>query len=253
MTAPFVARTKSDRAKLAPAPDAPGPRSGLLDCGHAAKGYPKLSNPDRWWCCNGWQGVGGANGSKKLESEPRVVGAAQPPAETENGTGPPAAAEPSGSAPRARKKKWTHAAAVAAVQAFAREHGRTPSTADIKAGSVPTWDTAKKLFGGWPELCDAAGLARPKVGRRSKTEEIGLAEGERRRLSPRDVRADVDRESRVSDQALTSRRVGEPDVVAELFVAFGKLAHLLRLTALMYERHADVFKEVAADLEELAR
>lgn len=252
MTAPFVPRTKTDRAKLAPAPDAPGPRSGLLDCGHAAKGYPKLSNPDRWWCCNGWQGVGGGNGSKKLESEPRVVGAAQPPAETENGTGPLVAAEPSDSAPRERKQKWTHATAIAAVQAFAREHGRTPSTADIKAGSVPTWDTAKKLFGGWPELCDAAGLARPKLGRRSKTEEIGLAEGERDAVPPVAARADVDRESRLSP-AINARRVGEPDVVAELFVAFGKLAHLLRLAALMYERHADVFKEVAADLEELAR
>lgn len=56
---------------------------------------------------------------------------------------------------------WTSEAAIAAVKEFAQEHDRAPALEDARkaaSGDLPSKKSAVHLFGGWPELLNAAGL-----------------------------------------------------------------------------------------------
>lgn len=55
MTAPFVARTKTDRLKLQDNRPVPHTHPVTLACGCRTAVQPGLSNPDRWFCCREWQ------------------------------------------------------------------------------------------------------------------------------------------------------------------------------------------------------
>ena len=74
--------------------------------------------------------------------------------------------------------KWTEEKAIAAIQAWAREHGRPPSGNDAKGDrSLPSAPTCKRL-GGWATLIERAGFPRPTRGTRYK-DSSGLALAER--------------------------------------------------------------------------
>ena len=61
--------------------------------------------------------------------------------------------------------KWTRESAIAAVQAWAQEHGHPPPS-NHRDRSLPSGPTAQKRFGGWANLIEAAGLPRPTKGTR---------------------------------------------------------------------------------------
>jgi hypothetical protein len=61
---------------------------------------------------------------------------------------------------------WTREAAIAAVKAFAAEHGRPPRVADFKdagPGTLPSNGSACQLFGEWTTMVVAAGLEPAKT------------------------------------------------------------------------------------------
>lgn len=73
----------------------------------------------------------------------------------------PAALEAAGVLP-ARLRQWNEEQVIEAMQAFARKHGRPPTTADwqAKGDEHPGPDAARRLFGSWTEArlgsCDAS-------------------------------------------------------------------------------------------------
>lgn len=98
------------------------------------------------------------------EREPQAADPASAPA-----IEPPAPSR-SSSTIRGRVPAWTREAAIAAVQAFAAEHGHPPSHADLAGNPLlPSAPTAKRLFGGpFSDLIVAAGFRRPGRGTRYK-------------------------------------------------------------------------------------
>lgn len=75
--------------------------------------------------------------------------------------------EPQRLANSARAVTWTRESAIAAVQAHAAKHGRPPS---INApGECPRQPTAKKIFGSYAAMIEAAGFARPTRSTRYET------------------------------------------------------------------------------------
>lgn len=86
--------------------------------------------------------------------------------------GAEAAAVSSSASPRAGigpGPKWTKESAIAAIQQWAREHGRPPSSNDAKGNrALPSSPTCARLFGGWANLIEQAGFPRPTKGTRYK-------------------------------------------------------------------------------------
>jgi hypothetical protein len=65
----------------------------------------------------------------------------------------------------AKRRRWTRETAVAAVQAFAREHGRVPSANDMSPrNGLPALPLRTDIAGGLGELVELAGFPRPLAG-----------------------------------------------------------------------------------------
>jgi hypothetical protein len=65
-----------------------------------------------------------------------------------------------------RPPRWTRESAIAAVQAYAAEHGHPPGL-DASRGNlaVPSVSPAKRLFGSWPHMIEESGFERPVRGK----------------------------------------------------------------------------------------
>ena len=66
-----------------------------------------------------------------------------------------------------RKRAWTRDEAIAAVQSFHERHGYQPVSNEAgQYHGLPSFDVAKRLFGGWNPMVEAAGF-RPYPARSS--------------------------------------------------------------------------------------
>jgi Homing endonuclease associated repeat len=88
---------------------------------------------------------------------------------------------------RAASKRWTRDTVIDAIQRFARDHGRAPTSgewigADTDRGYPPrtsvyrSTSTSTAPFKTWADAIEAAGFARPWFGRRTHQEVFGMQE-----------------------------------------------------------------------------
>lgn len=68
--------------------------------------------------------------------------------------------------------RWTRESALDAVRAFHREKGYQPVSDEARAhNGLPSWAVARRLFGGWNAMIEAAGF-RPYPSRSSTNAKV---------------------------------------------------------------------------------